>query len=81
MRSDLVFGAIKQVSNRFLLVRTLAKATRGLHKSGTRIEDTTDVALIRFGCANPIARTDAVPIAANIPAHHSRPHGGNDARI
>lgn len=81
MRSELVFGATKQVPNRFLLVRTLAKATRGLHRSGTRIEDTADDALRRFGCANPIAQTDAVPIAANILAHRSRPQGGNNARI
>jgi hypothetical protein len=80
MRSELVFGATKQVPNRFLLVRTLAKATRGLHKSGTRIEDATDDALIRFGCANPIAQTDPVPMAANILAHRSTPQGVNDAR-
>jgi hypothetical protein len=31
MRLDLVFGAMKQVSNRFLLAKVLAKATRALH--------------------------------------------------
>jgi hypothetical protein len=36
MRSDLVFGSIKQVSNRLLLAKALAKATRGFHKHGTR---------------------------------------------
>jgi hypothetical protein len=73
MRSDLVFGATKQVSNRFLLANTLAKATRGFHKPGTRIQDTTNEILIRFGWANPIAQGDAVPIAANLPTRRSRP--------
>jgi hypothetical protein len=52
MRSDLVFGATKQISNRFLLANTLATAARGLHKRGTRIQDTTNDVLIRFGWAN-----------------------------
>ena len=73
MRSNLIFGAMTQVSNRFLLAGALAKATRRLHKPGTRIEDTTTEVLARFGCANPIAKGDTVPIAANIPTHHSRP--------
>ena len=64
---------MKQVPNRFLLAEALAKATRGLHKPGTRIEDTTNDVLTRFGWANPIAQGDTVPIAANITTHHSRP--------
>lgn len=73
MRSNLVFVAMRQVSNRFLLAEALAKATRALHKPGTRIEDTTNDALTRFGLVNPIAQTDPVPIAANITTHQSRP--------
>lgn len=72
MRSDLVFGAMKHVSNRFLLAKALANAARRLHKPGTRIQDTTNDVLTRFGCANPIAQKDAVPITANVPAPHSR---------
>jgi hypothetical protein len=60
MRSDLVFGAMKQVSNRFLIAKALAKATRGFHKPGTRIEDTTNDVSIRFDGANPIAHGDAI---------------------
>ena len=72
MRSDLVFGATTQVSNRFLLANALAKATRGLHKRGTRIQDTTNDVLIRFGRDNPIAQTDGVPAFTNIPTRRSR---------
>jgi hypothetical protein len=73
MRSDLVFGATTHVSNRFLLSKALAKATRKLRRRGTCVQDTTNEALARFGWANPIAQCDTVPIAASIPAHHSRP--------
>jgi hypothetical protein len=73
MRSDLVFGATKHVSNRYLFVRALAKATRGFHKPGTRIQETTNDVLKRLGQANPIARGGAVPIAASIPTRHRRP--------
>jgi hypothetical protein len=73
MRSNLVFVAMKQVPNRFLLAEALAKATRGLHKPGSRIEDTTNDVLTRFGWANPIAQGDAFPISSNIPMHYSRP--------
>lgn len=73
MRSDLVFGAMKQVSNRFLLTRALAKATRKFHKPGTRVQDTTNDVLTRFGCASLIGREDAVPIAKNIPTRRDKP--------
>jgi len=73
MRTDLVFDAMKHVSNRFLLAKALAKATRACHKPRTRIQDTANDVLTRFGCADPIAQEDAVPIAANIPTHLSRP--------
>lgn len=72
MRSDLVFVAMKQVPHRYLLAAALAKATRGLHKPGTRIEDTTNDVLTRFGRAGPIAQGDTVPPAASTSPHHSR---------
>ena len=55
MRSDLVFGAMTHVSNRFLLTRVAAKATRKFHRSNTRIEDTANEVLERFRKANPLA--------------------------
>jgi hypothetical protein len=66
MRSDLVFDAIKYVSNRFLLARLLAKTTREFHIPGARIEDTTNDALMRCGCANPVAGKSAALISASV---------------
>jgi hypothetical protein len=54
MRSDLVFGAVANVSNRYLLSQLASKAARKLHRSGTRMQDTTNDVLVRFSCANPI---------------------------
>lgn len=73
MRSYLVFSAMKQVSNRFLLAKTAAHATRGFHKPGARIQDTTNYVLMCIGRANPIAQTNAGPTATNIPARLTRP--------
>jgi hypothetical protein len=55
MRSELVFRAMTHVSNRFLLVRLAAKATRSFHRSNTRIADTANDVLGRFAHANPLA--------------------------
>jgi hypothetical protein len=68
MRSDLVFGAMTHVSNRFLLSKVLAKATRAFHRPGTRVQDTTNEVLARFGCANPISdeNTGRVPAIVSI---------------
>jgi len=73
MRSNLIFCAMNYVPNRFLLAKALAKSARRFHKPGTRIEDTTNDVLIRFGWANPIAQREAFPTAANLLPHHSRP--------
>jgi hypothetical protein len=73
MRSDLVFRAMTHVPNRFLLAKILARASRGFHKPGTRIEDTTNAVLERFGHANPIADEDFIRASANVSRRHSRP--------
>ncbi len=53
MRSDLVFGALSHVSNRYQLCQLASKATRKLHKPNTRLQDTTNEVLVRFRTANP----------------------------
>ena len=53
MRSDLVFGALTHVSNRYSLCQLASKATRKLHKPNTRLQDTTNEVLARFHSANP----------------------------
>jgi hypothetical protein len=60
MRSDLVFGAMTYVSNRFLLARVAAKATRKLHRPNTRIQDTANEVFGRFRRANPLAVVSCV---------------------
>jgi hypothetical protein len=64
MRSDLVFGALSHVSNRYQLCQLASKATRKLHKPNTRLQDTTNEVLVRFHGSNPAASTAAPSIAA-----------------
>jgi hypothetical protein len=61
MRSDLVFGALSHVSNRYQLCQLASKATRKLHKPNTRLQDTTNDVLERFHGTNP---GSLVPVAA-----------------
>ncbi len=53
MRSDLVFGALNHVANRYQLCQLASKATRKLHKPNTRLQDTTNEVLYRFHSTNP----------------------------
>jgi hypothetical protein len=53
MRSDLVFGALSHVSNRYQLCQLASKATRMLHKPNTRLQDTTNDVLFRFRSTHP----------------------------
>ena len=60
MRSELVFGAMENVPNRFLLAKLTAKATRKFHRPYTRVEETVNEVLVRFTCANPIRNTQNI---------------------
>jgi hypothetical protein len=55
MRSQLVFGAMRYISNRYLLTRLAARATRKFHRPNTRIQETTNDVFERFTRANLIA--------------------------
>jgi hypothetical protein len=55
MRSELVFRAMTYDSNRSLLTKVAAKATRKFHRPNTRTQDTTNEVLGRFRHANPLA--------------------------
>jgi hypothetical protein len=65
MRSDLVFGALSHVSNRYQLCQLASKATRKLHKPSTRLQDTTNEVLVRFRSTNP---GSPAPFAASVQA-------------
>jgi hypothetical protein len=53
MRSDLIFGALAHVTNRYQLCQLASKATRKLHKPNTRLQDTTNDVLVRFRTSIP----------------------------
>lgn len=55
MRSDLIFGALAHVANRYQLCQLASKATRKLHKPNTRLQDTTNDVLVRFRYSSPVA--------------------------
>jgi len=61
MRSDLVFGALSHVSNRYQLCQLASKATRKLHKPNTRLQDTTNEVLGHFHTTNPGSPAPLVP--------------------
>ncbi|HWG20037.1 MAG TPA: hypothetical protein VG225_05850 [Terracidiphilus sp.] len=67
MRSDLVFGALSHVSNRYQLCQLASKATRKLHKPNTRLQDTTNEVLVRFHTDPPGAPAPvAVPVVEHV---------------
>ena len=57
MRSDLIFGALAHLENRYQLCQLASKATRKLHKPNTRLQDTTNDVLTRFHQNNPASET------------------------
>jgi hypothetical protein len=63
MRSNLVFGALSHVSNRYQLCQLASKATRKLHKPNTRLQDTANEVLARFHSTNP---GSAAPVEASV---------------
>jgi len=54
MRSDLVFGALAHISNRYHLYRLTSKATRKFHVPKARLQETTNDVLVRLRHSHPI---------------------------
>lgn len=71
MRSDLIFGALAHVKNRYQLCQLASKATRKLHKPNTRLQDTTNEVLVRFRSGNPAAPKEQVEEAAATPSRRA----------
>lgn len=61
MRSDLIYDALKTVQNRYMLCQLASKATRKFHKPNTRVQETMNDVLVRFGDANAQARVVSQP--------------------
>ena len=72
MRSDLVFGAMTHVPNRYLLCQVASKAARKLHRPGSRMQDTTNDVLTRFSLENPTTSELALPKPMRGPLHPQR---------
>jgi hypothetical protein len=66
MRSDLIFGALTHVSNRYQLCQLASKATRKLHKPNTRVQDTTNDVMVRFRYQNPVSVTPVLEEKAKV---------------
>jgi hypothetical protein len=68
MRSDLIFGALTHVTNRYELCQLASKATRKLHKPNTRLQDTTNEVLDRFKDTVPkdVAAVSGVPSSVSL---------------
>ena len=60
MRSDLIFGALAHVKNRYQLCQLASKATRKLHKPNTRLQDTANEVFVRFHDQSPVAASESV---------------------
>ena len=63
MRSDLIFGALAHLENRYQLCQLASKATRKLHKPNTRLQDTTNEVLVRFHDTNPASELHAAELS------------------
>ncbi len=72
MRSDLIFGALTHVNNRYQLCQLASKATRKLHKPNTRLQDTTNDVLERFKDTVPMGDLDAASEGEEILATERR---------
>src|ERR1700685_2094448 len=86
MRSDLVFGAMTHVPNRYLLCQVASKAARKLHRPGNRMQDTANDVLTRVSLENPIASVRALRKPLMGPLHPYRtppviPHESEVARF
>jgi hypothetical protein len=60
MRSDLIFGALSHIRNRYELCQLASKATRKLHRPTIRLQDTANEVLVRFHDSNPMNSASAV---------------------
>jgi hypothetical protein len=72
MRSDLIFGALAHVTNRYQLCQLASKATRKLHRPTTRVQETMNEVLVRFNEIPPMSSSSAASIKAGISLQERR---------
>ncbi len=61
MRADLTLTALADGSNRYQLTKSVAKATRMLHRPNTRVQDTMNEAFKWLGRFKPGAAKASIP--------------------
>ncbi|HEV2021176.1 MAG TPA: DNA-directed RNA polymerase subunit omega [Terriglobales bacterium] len=66
MRSDLVYPAARNLPNRYLLCQVASKATRKFHRPNTRVQDTMNQILEKFGQAEVQGLVSATPALARL---------------
>ena len=66
MRSDLIFGALAHIENRYQLCQLASKATRKLHKPNTRLQDTANEVFVRFHDESPVAVSASAPETSQV---------------
>jgi hypothetical protein len=64
MRSDLIYEAVSAVQNRYKLCQLASKATRKFHRPNTRIQETMNDVLLRFGGTGRVEETPAQQLAS-----------------
>jgi hypothetical protein len=60
MRSNLIYGALNPVENRYMLCQLVSKATRKFHRPATRVQDTMNQVLKQFAEARAAERVMAL---------------------
>jgi hypothetical protein len=70
MRSNLIYGALSPVQNRYMLCQLVSKATRKFHRPATRVQDTMNEVLTRFAKAEEPTRVMAKEVVAE-PVRHA----------
>ena len=64
MRSNLIYGALSPVQNRYMLCQLVSKATRKFHRPATRVQDTMNDVLTRFAQAEAASRVMSKEVVA-----------------
>lgn len=76
MRSEYVFAAVKEISNRFLLCRVASASARRLHQGTTKPSETINKSLRLIAAAEP-EEHEAVVSSENRPSEAIAATAGN----
>jgi hypothetical protein len=72
MRSDLIFGALAHITNRYQLCQLASKATRKLHRPTTRVQETMNEVLVRFNEIQPMSSSAALTNKSSVSLQERR---------